>query len=164
MKDKIVSGVKDIGRRVVIKVALQVIKHINRDVDVSTLEEQFGQKVKKTIQIYVKDKGVKLAFRVEDGQLKYIKNPKNIDAKGIIDSNTFLSLVAGKKKVMDPATGETKLKDYGPYEAYMSGDIEIYGDNVTADYYLLFKYVWNRVKDDIHSTVGSRLAKALAEE
>lgn len=164
MKDKIVGGMKDLGKSVVIRVAIQVIKHINRGVDVSELEDKYGRDVRKTIQIYVRDKGVNLAFRVEDGKLKYIKKPKQIDARAVIDSETFLSLVAGKKKVMDPATGETRFKDYGPYEAYMNGDIQIYGDNVTADYYLLFKYVWGRVKDDVQSKVGKRIAKALMED
>lgn len=164
MKDKLVGGVKDIGRRVVMKVALKIVKHVNREVDVTELEDKYGNKVKKTIQVYVRDKDISMSFRISDGKLKYIKHPKKIDAKGIIDSNTFLSLIAGKKKVMDPATGETQYRSYGPYEAYMNGDIEIYGENVTADYYLLFKYVWENIEDEVQSKVGKRIAGALMED
>lgn len=161
MKDKVVNGIKDIGRRVVIKVAVRIMKHVNKEVDVGDLEAKYGQKVKKVIRIYVRDKDVSLTFRVQDGKLKYVKKPKNVDAEGVINSNTFLCLVSGKKKVMNPATGETEYKDYGPYEAYMNGDIQIYGENVTADYYLLFKYIWDKIKDDVHTKLGSRLAGAL---
>lgn len=164
MKDKIKGKVKDLGKRVVIKVATRIVKHINTNVNIPELEEKFGKDVKKTVQIYISDKDVKLAFRVEDGRIKYIKDPKEIDARAIVDSNTFISLIAGKRKVMDPSTGETRYESYGPYNAYVNGDVEIYGDGVTTDYYMLFKHVWKRVEDDVQDSVGQRIARTLQED
>jgi len=133
---------------------------VNKEIEVEELEQQYGGK-EKTIQVCIRDKDTNFNFRISEGRLKYVKSPKQVDAKAITDSDTFLSLLSGKTKVIDPVTGEEEIESYTPYDAYLRGRLKVYGKGTTNDMYLLFNYIWDEVQETIEERIGSKLAKVI---
>lgn len=149
--------VKDVGKRLILKAVIFAVKRINTEIAVKELQEKYKGTKQKTIRVIIPNKDMILNFRVEEGKLKYIKKPEEIDIKAVLDSNTFLSLLAGKQKVIDPATGEERTEEYSPYDAYLHGDLQVFGEGTTNDVYLAFRQVWGEIKGQVRNVIGQKI-------
>jgi len=156
--------IKSTKKRVILKLVVELIKRANTELDIKGLQEKYGATKSKTILIYIEDESLPLAFRVEEGRLCYIKNPEKVDHKVIMNSDTFISLLAGKIKRRDPRTGEIYWEDYSIGKAWLNGDIVIIseGGGSTNDMVLALK-VWEEVCKKFGVKVAQKIVHALVK-
>ena len=155
------ESIKDVGLRVVLRLVVEIIKKTNKEINIAELQKKFNAYKSKTVKFYLTDKKLNLHFRVENGKLKYVKNPKKVDNYVLLDSNTFISLLAGVTKIIDPATGKTKIVKYTPMDAWLRGDLQTYGEGSTNDSLLFFNHIFKEVQPTIMSKIGKSLIKTV---
>ena len=154
--------IKNTKKRVIMKLVVELIRRANTELDIKGLQEKYDATKGKTILIYIEDEDLPFAFRVEGGKLYYIKNPESVDYKVIMNSDTFISLLAGKIKRRDPKTGEIYWEDYSIGRAWLNGDIAIVSENEgsTNDMILALK-IWEDVSKRFTVKVAQKIIHAL---
>jgi len=154
--------IKSTKKRVIMKLVVELIKRANTELDIKGLQEKYDATKGKTILIYIEDENLPFAFRVEEGRLYYIKNPERVDYKVIMNSDTFISLLAGKVKRRDPKTGEIYWENYSIGKAWLNGDIVIVCENEgsTNDMVLALK-VWEEISKRFTVKVAQKIVHAL---
>ncbi|RLE41817.1 hypothetical protein DRJ16_05670 [Candidatus Woesearchaeota archaeon] len=156
--------IKSTKKRVIMKLVVELIKRANTELDIKGLQEKYDATKGKTILIYIEDENLPFAFRVEEGRLYYIKNPERVDYKVIMNSDTFISLLAGKVKRRDPKTGEIYWENYSIGKAWLNGDIVIVCENEgsTNDMVLALK-VWEEISKRFTVKVAQKIVHALVK-
>jgi len=158
------EGIKDINKRVILKLVVEIIKTTNQSMDLKNLETKYNIDKKKTFRFIINDRDMCLNFRLHNSILQYVKDPESVDVQFSMSSDTFISLLSGKTKAIDPATGKDKIVDYDTISAWMNGDITTYnvsgkGSGITNDLYLGMQ-IWNDIKDKIGVQIGQRIMNA----
>jgi len=103
-----------------------LIVSINRDFDLGRLAQKYGFTKGKPFLLTITDEAkeniiVRVPLRLAGGRLKVIKNPKHLDFEVITDIRTFARMVMGKMRRGD------RYVDYDPWDAWLLGDLKIYG-------------------------------------
>jgi len=153
--------IKEKTRRVVIKLTVEVLKRANVEIPIKELQKKYGDKGK-IATIYVTDINLPMSFRIKNGKVVYVKDVQNPDITIMLNSNTFISLIIGKTKVFNPVTGETEMVDYTPMDAYLRGDVKIFGSGTTVDAFVVFKYIYETIKGTKVYSLTKKLAEALS--
>ena len=158
------NAVKDVGTRVILKLIVFTIKHANKDLKIGELQKRYNAYEAATIKVSLTDKNISFAFRISDGKLKYVEAPEKVDGELIMTSDTFISLLAGKRKKTNPATGETTITNYTVQDAWFQGDLTTYGPGATNSTYLFMRDIWQEIQDSIQAKLGQKIASILQKE
>lgn len=161
---EIFDKIKDAKERLIVKLVIDIIKHANRDINISEMQKKYNAYKKKTVKFKLSDKDMEMNFRVDNGKLKVVENPEKISCQVNLSSDTLISLLANKIRVIDPGTGKEIWADYDPFKAWLRGDIQVYpvGEGgTTNDAFLLFE-VFNSVRDSFMVKISQKIIGAIA--
>jgi len=118
----------------------------NKEVDIPELQEKYGFKGGRVIRLNAVDDEmerviVRADFRIEDGKLVLVRKPKCIDAEIDIRPKALKWAWFGEREL---ANGTKEPYDFR--DAWLLGDVEIYGTGDTIRAVDFFSGLWQEVK------------------
>ena len=81
---------------------------------------------------------VRTHFRLEDGKLIVVKNPKVVDFEIVTTFRTLARIICNKKRLSDGT-----LVKYDPMDAFLNNDVVFYGRGVVPRFIHVFKEMFN---------------------
>ena len=133
----------------------QILNVANRQVNIRELQQKYNAQEGRVLQMKIVDINRTWYFRVMEGRIDVLANPKDIAGGFETNSDTVICLATGKRKRMHPGTREVVLQDYTPFDALTHGDIRIWGEAATNDALLFAK----AMRDQVYPTVKEKMAK-----
>jgi len=154
IKRAIVEKVKDVAERVIADFILTV----NQTVNIPELQRKYNYPGGKTFDLVLLDrKRTKVIsrthFKIENGKLVVVRNPKNIDFELVTNFQTLARIIVGKKKV-----GDSTYITYDAMDAWLNDDIQIFGEGSTTR---LTDVVRNLLNDEVVQRLREKYTKIL---
>jgi len=138
---KLTKKVSEKIKRNMARVIINAVLRTNKEINLADLQAQgFGGNI---IELLITDKGTVITqayFKLSDGKLKVVKNPKKVDITIVAEVSTLIQI----------AKGETDLET-----AFYFGEIEVFGVGGTVRALSFFEKVWRVMKDEIVKTMSS---------
>lgn len=118
---------------------------IRKDFDLTKMREEKGFTEKHPLYLVITDESgtkeiTRVALRIDEGGLKVIKNPKDVDFEIATDFHTLSRMIMGKKKV-----GKNEVP-YDPMDAWLLNDVKVYGRGFTPRTIDVFRNVFQDEK------------------
>ena len=148
IKEAITDKVKDWFERLIASFVIEA----NKTVNIPMLQKKYDLQERKVFDLVITDEKMQKVisrthFKVEDGKLKVVRNPKKVDFEMVTSFKTLARVFAGKKKLRDGRVIPFDLVD-----AWLNNEILIYGDGVVPRGLYFVRYLLNenviaRLKD-----------------
>ena len=148
-KQRIVEGIKGIAERILADFILTT----NKMVDIPRLQAKYHYPGGKIFDLVLLDRNEKKVisrthFKIENGKLVVVKNPKRVDFEMVTNFQTLARIVVGKKRV-----GNGTIINYDPVDAWLNDDIRVFGAGATT-----------RLIDVVRTLFNDEVVKKLREK
>jgi len=136
---------KEIARDAILDIMVAVIEISNTEINLGDIQKTYGFPGGRTIELDVTDESlrnvkIQAFFRVEEGVLKLVKNPKAIDDEIRIWERALAWCFLGRRPDTDTP--------WDLFDAWLSGKVKYYSNSSGTPRALQFmRSVWGSVKD-----------------
>jgi len=155
-KISIWKRLRGLGKKIEVALAEKIVSFFfkfisiaNRNIDIAGLQHKYKLYHQKVFEIAIFRGTEKVIFseyfRVRDGAIRLVKNPKHVAMSIYMDVNTFAQLVLRKRDFK---------------ECWLSGDISTYGAGSTSTLLFFIQELWDKVISQAGDEIGV-LAKKL---
>lgn len=140
---------RSLKERAITGILNTIVSITNRKLNVGELQERHSAHSGRLMRVNVRDIQKAFHFRVADGRLEFVDDPgkSGIEVVGGIDigSDAVIGLALGRKRYMNPATGETFDQAYTPMDAIANGHVSYWGEAASNDLLLFARAVYSEV-------------------
>lgn len=139
---KLRRGVSDAVKGQIEKLIVTLVVTINRTIDISAMQQKYGYTEKRPFEFIITDRtGEKVItrakMRLDEGKLVVLKGDVKPDFQVVTDVSTVARIAYGAKNV------EGKLIPYDAFDAWLNGDIRVYGKGTTTRAVQLARKLFN---------------------
>ena len=143
--EKLKSKLKEIAREVLLEVIAAVIEISNTEIPIGELQKAYGFTGGRTIELDITDETlrkvkIQVFFRIENGTLKLVKNPKSVDDEIRAWDKALIWCFLGKR----PDTNVS----WDLMDAWLQGKVKYYSSSGGTPRALQFmRSLWSQVKE-----------------
>ena len=140
------------------KVIASFVIEANKSVDILSLQKKYGFTEKRPFDLVITDDKMEKVisrthFKVEDGRLKVVQNPKRIDFEIVTSFRTLARMFAGKKKLRDG-----RIIPFDPMDAWLNNEILVYGNGAVPRGIYVVRHLLN---EDVIAKLRTKYGKLL---
>jgi len=155
LKKGITERIKGLAEQVLADFVLTV----NKDIDIPAMQQKYKYPGGKIFDLVLLDRTKtkvlsRTHFKIDNGKLLVVKNPKNVDFELITNFQTLARIVVGKRKV------NGREFPYDPMDAWLNDDIRIFGAGATTRLLDVVRTLFN---DEIVKKLRAKYSKILAK-
>lgn len=139
---KLRRGITDIIKKEIEKLIVTLVVTINKTINISAMQQKYGYTEKKPFEFIITDRtGEKVItrakMRLDEGKLVVLKGDIIPSFQVVTDISTVARIAYGSKKV------DGKLIPYDAFDAWLNGDIRVYGKGTTTRAVQLARKLFN---------------------
>jgi len=140
------------------KLIASFVIETNKTVDISALQKKYGFNEKRPFDLVITDDRMEKVisrthFKVEDGKLLVLKNPKRVDFEIITSFKTLARIFAGKRKLRSG-----RVIPYDPIDAWLNNEIIVYGKGAVPRGVYAVRYLFS---EEVVSNLREKYGKML---
>lgn len=140
--DRLRKGITDVVKSQIEKLIVTLVVTINKTIDISAMQQKYGYTEKKPFEFIITDKtGEKVITRakmkLDEGKLVALKGDVKPNFQIVTDISTISRIAYGVKNVGG------KLIPYDAFDAWLNGDIRVYGKDTTTRAVQLARKLFN---------------------
>jgi len=156
VKERITESIKGWVERLIASFVIEA----NKNVDIASLQKKYGFTEKHPFDLVITDDRMEKVisrthFKVSDGKLLVLKNPKRIDFEVVTSFKTLARIFAGKRKLRDG-----RIISYDPMDAWLNNEILVYGTGaIPRGVYAVRHLLSENVINNLRNKYGKLLEK-----
>jgi len=143
--ERIKQRLKEIARDLLIEVIATVIEISNTEIPIKEIQKAYNYPGGRTIELDITDEAlrkvkIQLFFRIEEGVLKVVKNPKKVDDEIRVWERALIWVFLGRRP-------DTNV-EWDLFDAWLQGKVKYFSNSGGTPRALQFmRSVWSQIKD-----------------